>query len=1259
MHVRSGGSLTAAQGTTSVFGSASNTSGYLDIWNKSTAILDNVNLGLDNAQGLIQIESDSSLETRITQMGIGTGTGTVKVLENSTWKAHADVVAGVDGEGVIVVQKGGSLIFDDGFSLTLAKNSGSKGKLYIGDDTGSENVGAGSIVGGAIKMGAGDAEIFFSHNNSDYRFDQVLSGNGTISNKSGHTTLTADSAATAKFEVSGGTLILAGNYSADQGAIITAGTLQIGNGADKGSISGNISVSAGATVLFDRADTANYGGAMSGAGSFQKAGAGSLNLVGDSASFVGASNVSEGILNVNGVLGGTVHVSSGAALGGSGRIKGNTTIADGATLSGTGGRKLDFDGDLLLNANSQINVAFGSAQGDDLFDVGGTLALDGKLNVSSFGDTGPGLYHVFRYGNYSGNNIAVGTLPTGQDVSQTHVYNDTVNREVILVNANGAILNFWDGPNGTDSDQLVGGDGIWNLTNNNWTQDRAFLIHGHWAEDEFAIFGGNAGKVQVDNSSGRIYANGMQFLVSDYEIASLTTDDVLTLTEDPSLGTKPIIRVGSGHDTDSSRIATISAIIGGTDGMQKTFSGTLVLTGANTYSGDTDVKGGVLQVGDGGTSGSILGAVNVDDSAIFAFKRSDNITFVGMIAGEGSVVQKGSGSLTLTGANSFSGGLTVESGTVEAGNEGTVLGTGVVNIGSGGRVDIKDHSVNINGLSGSGVLDLGSGDLTVDVSNDASFSGTITGSGNFAKSGAATVILSGVSDYSGTTSVSQGALRQGASGALSNNSAYNIAENGTLAIGGFDTSISALTNNGVVQISDEVAGATLTVKGNYASGGGVLQFNTVLGSDDSKTDRLIVQGNSSGTTNVVVINRGGQGAQTENGIKIIEVDGDSGGVFKLVSDYVTKGGEHAIVAGAYAYTLQPGGSKTGGEGDWYLVSGLLNPDTPGEKPNYGANVPVYQGYKDNMRSLMRLPTLQQRVGSRLDRSENAQAESDKNAPSLDYVWARIDGSHSQLRAKSATGMKQDINTIIFQSGIDGLFYDGENGKVFAGIFGSYGSAKGRVGSGFGDGEINTNGWSLGGAVTWYAANDFYLDGQAQMTWFNNELFSDTAHVSLTDDQDHRGYALSIEAGRKISLGGNWIIVPQSQFSWSSLDSGAFKDVWGAIVDLERDSSILGRAGLSIEYNSKWQTTDGRNAHSTAYVITNFYKDFEASRNIRVSGTKFKNENQSNWMEVGSGIDVSWADEKYAIYGQGSVSTALEDASRNYILKGNAGFKLRW
>lgn len=90
-----------------------------------------------------------------------------------------------------------------------------------------------------------------------------------------------------------------------------------------------------------------------------------------------------------------------------------------------------------------------------------------------------------------------------------------------------------------------------------------------------------------------------------------------------------------------------------------------------------------------------------------------------------------------------------------------------------------------------------------------------------------------------------------------------------------------LTNNGTLMtgMSGQQAGNVLVVKGNYHGNNGQLVMNTVLNGDDSVTDKLVVEGDTSGTTAVTVNNAGGIGAKTLNGIELIHVDGKSEGEF--------------------------------------------------------------------------------------------------------------------------------------------------------------------------------------------------------------------------------------------------------------------------------------------------------------------------------------------------------------------------------------------
>ncbi|MDR1827961.1 MAG: autotransporter outer membrane beta-barrel domain-containing protein, partial [Methylobacteriaceae bacterium] len=211
--------------------------------------------------------------------------------------------------------------------------------------------------------------------------------------------------------------------------------------------------------------------------------------------------------------------------------------------------------------------------------------------------------------------------------------------------------------------------------------------------------------------------------------------------------------------------------------------------------------------------------------------------------------------------------------------------------------------------------------------------------------------------------------------------------------------IGSVTNSGVISPGMETVTSggtptefgTLTIKGSYTANGGALMVNTKLGDDASPTDLLHVVGNTSGNTTLYVVNTGGAGALTAgDGIMVVEVDGASNGKFSLAGDYVTPRGNQAVVAGAYAYTLQKDG-LSGSNGNWYLrsedcpASGCVNPTLPGNPIGGGDSIsgsgsggskgpllfqpfaPVAEAYSANMAHVvMDMETFRQRIGGHYD-----------------------------------------------------------------------------------------------------------------------------------------------------------------------------------------------------------------------------------------------------------------------------------------------------
>ncbi len=236
---------------------------------------------------------------------------------------------------------------------------------------------------------------------------------------------------------------------------------------------------------------------------------------------------------------------------------------------------------------------------------------------------------------------------------------------------------------------------------------------------------------------------------------------------------------------DQANDGTYAGAMSGTGSVVKTGPGRLVLANANTYSGGTIINGGILQVGDGGASGSLVG--NVLNNGTLAFNRADAASFAGTISGSGGVDKLGAGTLTLTGANTYSGTTSVLNGTLALGND-NALGNASKLAVNGGTVDLGNHSANlaqVQLLSGA----IANGNL-VSANNYDLRAGTVSanlgGSAGLDKTGAGTVVLSGTNTYSGGTTVAGGVLQGNAAslqGDIANNAqvSFDQANDGTYA----------------------------------------------------------------------------------------------------------------------------------------------------------------------------------------------------------------------------------------------------------------------------------------------------------------------------------------------------------------------------------------------------------------------------------------------------------------------------------------------
>ncbi|MCX8475870.1 MAG: autotransporter-associated beta strand repeat-containing protein [Sphingomonas sp.] len=725
-----------------------------------------------------------------------TGTGTVTVHgSGSVWTSSNNILVGYNGTGTLTVSGGGLVENPNGFIAAYAGSTGAAtvtgpGSIWSNTNTlrlGYQGTGTLSIVdsgrvtapggvtvaeisgstgtlevasGGlletfALSAGSGAAQVTFNGGKLLALGDNMafitgfasgaldIATDGLTLDTAGYTVATDQSgfSGAGAFTKSGsGTLILLGDNSYASGTTINEGTLQIGDGGTTGSITGDVANNA--ALVFNRSDDIDFSGMISGTGIVTKAGTGILTLVGDSSGFDGATSVAAGTLMVDGSLGGTVDIASGASLGGIGTVGGTATISSGGTLIGRQGETLSFGSDLVLASGATVDVSLGASGTTGLFDVAGNLTIDGQLHITDLGGFGPGLYRLFDYaGALTDNGLAIGTVPTGTSASDLLVQT-SIAQQVNLVNTNGVTLNYWDGDDTSlhNNGVIDGGDGVWNLANANWT-DSGGAFDAPWSNGGFAIFTGQAGTVTVDASLGALSVSGAQFATDGYRLQGGAI--TITLPE-------TILRVGFGALAGASVTATIASEFTGSGGLEKTDFGTLILAGTNSYTGGTLVSEGTLQLGDGGASGSILG--DVANNGIFAIDRSDSVTFAGTISGTGGFRQAGTGTTILTADNSYTGGTTIAAGALQIGDGGT---TGSI------TGDVANNAA-----------------LVFNRSDDLAFSGAINGTGSVTQAGAGTTILTGDSNYTGGTTITAGTLQigdGGTTGSITGNIANNVA----------------------------------------------------------------------------------------------------------------------------------------------------------------------------------------------------------------------------------------------------------------------------------------------------------------------------------------------------------------------------------------------------------------------------------------------------------------------------------------------------
>ncbi|WP_267236251.1 autotransporter YcgH, partial [Escherichia coli] len=455
---------------------------------------------------------------------------------------------------------------------------------------------------------------------------------------------------------------------------------------------------------------------------------------------------------------------------------------------------------------------------------------------------------------------------------------------------------------------------------------------------------------------------------------------------------------------------------------------------------------------------------------------------------------------------------------------------------------------------------------------------------------------------------------------LSENTIWNMKD---------DSVVTHLTNSdSIINLSYDdgqtfTQGKTLTVKGNYVGNNGQLNIRTVLGDDKSATDRLIVEGNTSGSTTVYVKNAGGSGAATLNGIELITVNGDESPADAF------RQGDARIAAGAFEYQLKQQGKN------WYLTSyqSVNEEDNSSEGNSESTETPTpvlrpeAGSYVANLAAANTLFVM--RLNDRAGETRYIDPVTEQERSSR--LWLRQIGGHNAWRDSNGQ-LRTTSHRYVSQLGADlltGGFTDSDSWRlgVMAGYARDYNSTHSSVSDYRSKGSVR--GYSAGLYATWFADDiskkGAYIDAWAQYSWFKNSVKGDELAY---ESYSAKGATVSLEAGYGFALNKSfgleaakytWIFQPQAQAIWMGVDHNAHTEANGSRIENDANNNIQTRLGFRSFIRTQEKNSGPHGDDFEPFVEMNWIhnsKDFAVSMN----GVKVEQDGARNLGEIKLGVN---------------------------------------
>ncbi len=1186
LNLTAGGSSTVAGGLTGA--------GTLNI-NGGNLAVSAANSGLSGQTYIADVASVTLTDT-------GTlGTSTVEVLGTLNLNgANAAMTNVLSGGGVINTNAAVTLSGNNSFSG--AHQIGTDGELTVGQASNlgasSATVNLGTLTSHLILNGVsesianvlsgvagstvdiiGGADTALTANNSGFLGQYALAGNSKLTVASTNN-LGASSSVT--LAGAGDTLSLSGFNGTFGNSVTGSGVLQVTDDAEvtltsSNGVSNAVTIDiADATLNLD--DIALFNHTLTGNGL--------LNVAKND-----ASTAFDFGATVGGAFTGTVNLNNSTFdLSGN-----NTTVLAQATLKLSSGN-LTSVGNGVQNIGT-LAMNGGTLLFDNIVDNAGIITSDGTIAANSINTTGGGEVRVNLPSNLapSLDGLSVMELDEGEIIVTLATGAATgTGHELTLTDENGdpiSAVTYQGVHNAGSTSAAATGSFNYGMTTGE-DYDGLYVNYGLTALELLstgsealvltAILANNG--TQSNDLSAQITGSGDLAFASanDGSTASLSnstnsytgttwvSSGNLRLDADSALGQTSLLAMSTATHVDingTQQVVGELATEGGStldlnDG-KLTVTGGGQIDGALTGGGELVLSGGLLNVSydNAGFTGSTdiangavahlsqaqgLGNGTINNNGTLHLDNTIGTLFNALTGSDGEVLLSNNASVQLAGDNSgYSGLFTNQAGSILIANSAEHLG-------------------------GSSIAN--SGALILDTGSVWELTNTISGTGTLVKRGSGTVKIEGDTVSAGLTTIEEGLLQLGSSAvtqtlsleeslqerALRVSFASNMANltsnvlitaNGSL--GGYGQVTGNVENHGNLIMPNALTGGdfgTFTIDGNYTGDEGMITFNTILAGDTSVTDRLVITGDTAGQSYVTVNNIGGVGARTFEGIKIIDVGGDSAGQFTL---------NGRAVGGAYEYFLYQGGASTPDDGNWYLRTQA--DDRRPEPASYTANLAAANN--------MFVTSLADRMG------ETLYTDVFTGEQKTTSLWLRNEGSHNRSRDDSGELKTQD-NRYVMQLGGDVAQWS-RNAQdlwrvgVMAGYANSSSSTVAQVAGYRSTGSVD--GYSVGIYGSWLADNaddtGAYVDSWVQYSWFDNRV---SGQDLATEKYDSKGFTASVEGGYAFKVGESvnqsYFIQPKAQVVWMGVKADDHTETNGTVISGDGNGNIQTRLGAKAFIN---------------------------------------------------------------------------------------------